>query len=584
MLVSLSVVATAGAAVVAAWQIRAWPGAGWPVAVALLVAQIWAAVAFALTVGAMRAGRRQERHTANGSRSVATIVCFRGQTRDLLVTSIARASALGEVVVLDVRPDDPDPELPDDLPGPADPEELCDALGLALVVERQEIDGLAAAFQLVHADAVLVVEAATAVDPDAVSDAARQLDGPTAWVAGRTTVYNDDAFSPEPSQDTDQTVRRGARRLGVPLWEEDATLLRTADVRDVGGLGSRRPLSATLRRLERSGRCGHSLSVPLALVTVPTEAGDFWAVRCAEQRREAQESVSTLGGGRIRSRLTALGVLLRSLRGVPALGWLAAPVAVAVTGVSPIDGSIAVYVSALVGLGIARAALASVATGDTVNPGRRLLVSVYELPGSLAAASVLFGRGRRRERPVRSPIAPSHCLTWVAILATGALWLGLAEVLGVTDFRGGAHRWWGIAGCGVILLVLAAAGLRVDALLRSGRSSFRFRLRLAAVIGDQELETVDVSASGLRVRGLSVAPPAGSSVHGSLRTTDGMHHAFDGHVTRVADVDGDIDCGIELDLTAAGLVDWSNWLFEEVSQDASRVRSEGGYVAVPGSR
>ena len=551
------------------WQLLDLPGPGLAVAVPLLAVQLAGALLFDLCYPLARAGRAPAAAGTpgpgpgpSGTPSVTVVVIATDEPEDMVLTALALAQAAGPVVLADLDGRHAD---------------TARDLGVACVADDVPQHALDRALGAVATDAVMAVRARSVVVPEAVRAAAAHLGEGVGWVTGHTHVYNDDAFSPHPDQPLQAVLRDGARRRGAAIWEQDATILRTSAARDAGGLDLARPAGGVLRGMARQGWQGALYDGNVAVTAAPEDAATFWRVRLDEQRAEVSDLADALRRRDTPARLACLAVLGHALRGWLAAVWLLAPAAVAATGASPTGRTPWLWALLLAALATFRWALSADLVANPLRPLRAGLASVYEMPGSLSATGALFHRhGTALGTTSRGTVVPARLLVWSALLVAAAAVLGVLERAGRVAVGSDGLQWWGVGASIAVVAVLVAAIVRSQALRRSGRSSYRFRLRLDAVLepgghagGGPAYATRDLSAGGLRLRGPGPAPDNAAAVAGTVKMPGGETIRFKGHTTHARQDGERCEFGVRLDMPAPERAAWTRALFTTCAGGAS---------------
>lgn len=429
-------------------------------------------------------------------RDVTTIVVAGREPRHVVRTSVAVAREHGPVVLatLDGR----------------EHRRLAAALGAAHVHAPTRDGAVLAALDRVSTPAAVIVRARVAVHGDRVARAAHLLRDRTAWVCGRVAVFNDDAAVPRPRVGTAALARRRARAAGLPVWEEDATVLRLDAAREV--LEDRpAPRGELLGALARRGYFGVQVDEELAACEAPSQPGDDADLRVGELQWELREAVALarapLGA---RRRLLAWSLALRSLRVVPAALWAAAVLLLAASGPAWPAPRVVAFAAAVAGA--LRCGWYARGLGREWRPLREVIRFAHDVPSSAVAAwTVLTGRHLRPRTRARSP----RIVLWAAATAT------LLSLGSVAGSRSGAVDPDGLVLLVASLTLLWLVAGRQLTLRRSGRGAFRFPIAVPVTIdGRHDTATLDVSPGGMRLRDQRLR--RGEAVHTVLHFGPGV--------------------------------------------------------------
>jgi signal peptidase I len=367
-------------------------------------------------------------------------------------------------------------------------------------------DALERAVEQVRTDAVLLLSGRAAPVADECRRVASMLDDEHPWAIGATRPFSHDGFAPDSRGRADAELRRRAAVRGLALWEPNATLVRTDDLRR-DPLPGRRPRGAWLRALARDGGRGLVVDAPLSLVASPASARTFWPESLAQQRGAAADAAHAVRSARGVPRLLALLLTARACFAWSLLAWLVVLFTGTVSGELPfrtVHGSVAVLLVSLVVLrwfGLYRS------LGRPLRPPRDLRSTVDRIPGSLAALpSVLAGRVLRGPRKVS--VRP---LLWAGLLSAAVL------VTALVDHPPDRQMTAPAVALALTTLVLLWV-VCIQVLVQRGweRTSFRVPVRLPATVAGRAGTTVDASPEGLAVELLPSdggrAPAAGDEV------------------------------------------------------------------------
>ena len=375
-------------------------------------------------------------------------------------------------------------------------------------------EAVADAVDRIDTDAVLLVSGRAAPVAAACRRAASRLDDDHPWAVGRTRPFNRDGFAPDSRGRVDAELRRRTSACGLALWEPNATLVRTEDLRR-DALPARRPRGAWLRARRREGGTGLLLDEPLALVAAPSGARTFWPESLAQQRGAAADAAHAVRSSRGVARLLALLLTARECFAWCLAAWLIVLFIGTVSGELPfrtVRGSFAVLLALVLLLrwfGLYRS------TGQELRPARDLRSTVDRIPGSLAALpSVLAGRVLRGPRKVS--VRP---LLWAVLLS------GAVLVTALVDHPPDRQMTAPAVAAALLTLVLLWV-VCIQVLVQRGweRTSFRLPLSLPAALGGRRGPTVDAAPEGMALELPPDAdvplPAAGDAVRVSVELPD----------------------------------------------------------------
>jgi len=391
-------------------------------------------------------------------------------------------------------------------------------------------DPLQRAIERVDTDAVLLLSGRAAPLAENCRAAAGRLDDTHPWAIGLTRPFNQDGFGSDSRGHVDALLRRRSAAVGLALWEPNATLVRTQDLRR-HPIDPHRPRGAWLRARHAEGGRPATVDQPLSLVAAPAGAHTFWPESMAQQRGSAADAADAVRSGRGTARRVALGLLVRDCFAWSMLTWLLVLFTGTVSGELPMrtaNGAFPALVLAALLLrwvGLYRSA------GRTPHPFRDLRATVDDVPGSLAALpSAITGRVGRG--PSRVAVRP---LLWAGLLSVAVL------VTALVDHSPDQPMTAPAVGAALLTLVLLWV-VCIQVLVQRGweRTSFRVPLSRPARLDSRDARTVDVSPEGLAVEltrvGSGDTPGDPATGDGSGQATSGLPAI--GSSTRV---------GVELD-------------------------------------
>lgn len=493
-------------------------------------------------------------HDGAGTASVTTIVRLGDEPREIARASLALARRAGPVQVATRQ------------------EVTHDELGLAPGTVHRDDDPAAALQRAASAattDAVLLVSARAVPEMSACRAAAERLDEHTGWVVGDSAPFNRDRYASDRREVMGAALRRRARRRGLVLWENDATLVRT-DLLVAAPPSDGQPWGAWLRDRADDGLGGASVDAALSVRAAPVAAGSYWPDAMARQRAAAADLADAARRGRWRARLTALTLLARELYATPLLIWLLAPVLLgdgAAFTVDPWLAAAAVGMAAVLRWWSVRA----VAGVDPV-PRADVLAALYHAPGSLGSWPSAL---RRRIRPVR---VGSHArpLVWAALALTVVAAVGL--------LRHEPGRSTSRVAVSLSLVLLAALwALTVRSLVERNwsRSAFRVKVSLPASVDGIEARTVDGSPGGVALLGRFPADrvAVGAEVDVQIALDDGTAVTAPGVVAARRRRRGADLLGVELRPSADALDGWSAQLLRASHADGTATEHRPAAVA-----
>jgi cellulose synthase/poly-beta-1,6-N-acetylglucosamine synthase-like glycosyltransferase len=349
--------------------------------------------------------------------------------------------------------------------------------------------------------------------------------------------YNEDSFEHVPRRRgrgrgrpayTEQSlfyraIQPGKNRWGAAFWCGTPAVLRTAALRDVGGVATdsvTEDLMTTIRLHRRGWRTVFHDEVLARGLAAPT-AEEY----NLQRRRWGIGAMQTLRHERPlrdpalswQQRLSYAATFLAWFEPLRLIGLLAIPPLVLLTGAAPIDVPLLVFAGWFVAYFTMQFVAMKALGGREFRPIRSAVFDLIRIEASLAAVVVGWtgtdldfqvtpkGRSEARRIPIPRLLAAFSLLHLVA----GAWYI--ATVLGVTGLTyaapGVAHgaAFWLLFN--VALLGLAIGRVRSRDYGPERRRSHRHGVRADARVGDADGELTDVSLTGARLR-LGHASPA----------------------------------------------------------------------------
>ncbi|MEZ5320862.1 MAG: hypothetical protein R2698_02045 [Microthrixaceae bacterium] len=413
-------------------------------------------------------------------------------------------------------------------------------------------------------------------------------DGPGVLIAVGDHLDVDDLVVTD-GDGIDSALRTAARQEGLTMWEQDGVMTSTRLLRERPPAPDA-PLGTWLRSLAVDDVAGYQVARALSTHLAPSDAADRWSESARRASARALELRRAVADGWWKTRLLAAALLVRECYAPFALGALALPVYVLVTGQAPWSGS-----SGRVGLVVVtwlsvRWALLRLILRVRTRPVDDALDAVRGTGASLiATAAALTGRPRprRAERrrhgsPVRSHRRPT------SVVAASVTAVGIVAAL----YAGDVTPWSGAIAL-VALTVLWT--LVLGGLVESNRRHTRVRvpLRLHAELDSRPVRLVEGSTEGVRVEGDRQPPEVGARLdlliapdhaaatqptHGWIRTTAHVRHL------RTAIEAGDSwSAGCRLSLVDTTRARWAAVLYSaavEAVSDPVRLGIDAG----PGTR
>jgi cellulose synthase (UDP-forming) len=540
----------------------------WWLSVPLFVVEVHNAVGLALyTFALWDVGRRPRwRRVTETDHRVAILIPTVNEPAEVLLPTIAAAVVLRpahETWVLDDG-------------GREDVRALAESLGARYLARQDRTHAKAGnlnhALGVIEADVIAVLDADHVPTRDFLANTLGYFDDPeVAIVQTPQSFYNVESFEHERRGDGHfneesvfyRVIAPAKNRWSAPFWCGTSALVRTAAIRSIGGVATEsvtEDIHSTIR-MYRNGWKGVFHNEVLAHGLAPGDAAAYlgqrnrWATGAMQVLRlENPLFRRGLSFGQRVAFMTTLFAWFDSWR---MLAYMVIPVAVIITGASPIaaPGHVFVPLFALT-LGIQFIALRLLARGH-YPPILSMLFEVLRMPAVLPATLTLLKpdvsqpfrvtpKGRTDDRLVS---AVPTILTLLAAASTAALaWFVLTAFgLTPTDYaEPGAAIGAGFFVAVNLSLLLAAVGrIRAARFAGDRRASVRFDVRLAGKLGRRRCTVLDVSLTGARV--IVRAPQAQPKGPSTFRVeVDGQALTFRSRMRRIQRLpDGSTMVGLE---------------------------------------
>lgn len=413
--------------------------------------------------------------------------------------------------------------------------ELAEQLGARYLTRPEHVHAKAGninhALSVVEADVVAILDADHVADPQLFRRTLGHFADPRiAFVQTPQDFYNVDSFEHTGTRWTSaeaayrfaeqalfyRVLQPGRNRWGAAFCCGTGALFRTSALREVGGLATEtvtEDIHTSIRLHRRGWRSVYHNEV-LARGLAAAGAGQFleqrlrWGTGAMQVLR--LENPALISGLRPMQRVSYLTTLLGWFDSWRTLGYLLLPMAVVVTGASPVAAPLrdflAWFLPAFVLQGLALRAL-----GRGRSPaGIATVFDLVRLPANLLATTrLLSGRdrgftvtakGRTGESRGRAPLPRLHA---ALVLATGAsaLWF-VATSAGLTPLTYGvpwvanvAALWLGLNG---LLLALAVRRITQSRFSAERRSAVRFPVAGDALVAGRPAWLLDASLTGFR--------------------------------------------------------------------------------------
>jgi cellulose synthase/poly-beta-1,6-N-acetylglucosamine synthase-like glycosyltransferase len=316
-----------------------------------------------------------------------------------------------------------------------------------------------------------------------------------------------------------RVLQPGKNRWGAALWWGTGAVVRTAALRDVGGLATgtaTEELHTTIRLHRRGWRSVYHNEV-LARGLACSDADQYQAerLRWGIGAMQVLRAENPLAGPGLRpaQRLAHAITLLGWFDAWRLLGYLLVPPLVLLTGAVPIRTDPSTFVLAFtIPFALQRLALIELAR----DRAPQVLSTVFELirmPVSLRATLALFGRRgwasavpatpRRRalDREARPAPPVLRLVQWLCALSAGFAALTLAGLTPLT-YRVPWAVWGALAWLAVnaVLVTVAVRRVRAERFAGERRAGVRFGVDFPGRLGDYDCEVVDLSLVGAGVR------------------------------------------------------------------------------------
>lgn len=370
-------------------------------------------------------------------------------------------------------------------------------LGVPIVEGTSVSAALDTALDDIDTDAVLLLSGRAVPIMEACRAAAGRLDERHPWAVGRSRPFNPEAIELDGHGRIGAELRHRVTTQDPALWEPNATLLRTAELRR-HRLPARQARGSWLRARRQDGGSALVVDDVLSLVATPASATTSGPDAFAQQRGAAADAAGAFRTAHGTARLRALLMVARESFAWSLPTWLLVLFIGTVTGELPFrtaHGAVpALYAVVLVlrWYGIRRS------LGIPLRPMVDLRSTIERVPGSLAALpSALTGRviaGRRRVS-----VRP---LLWAAVLTVAVLVTALVD-------HGPDARMTVPAATAALLTLVASWALCIQVLAERGweRTTFRLGLSLPARVGPCRARVLNGSPGGMAV---SLEEPPGT--------------------------------------------------------------------------
>lgn len=496
----------------------------WWVSVPLLVLEVHAALGLLLfTIGLWDIDRRPARRLVRETDArVAVLVPTYNEGVEVLLPTIAaavRMEVAHDTWVLD------DGDRPDVARLAAD-------LGARYLARPEHAHAKAGnlnhALGVVEAEFVAVLDADHVAERDFLVKTLGYFDDPrVCLVQTPQDFYNLDSFEHEASPAERATyheqalfyrvIQAGKNRLDAAFWCGTGAVLRTAALREVGGVATdtlTEDIDTTIGLHRRGWRTVYHNEV----LARGLAAGDARTYQ-AQRLRWGTGAMQVL---QLRHPLTGSGLSLRQRLGYAAtllgwfdawrtLGYLVLPAVVLLTGGLPIRADPRTFAVAFGSVFILQQLSIRILSRGYHRPIISIVFELVRMAPNLAATVTLFRPGRQvfrvtpkgRTGDGRRPAdAPRLLLAvgWLGVLASG--WFALTLV-GLTPTRyevpWAAYASFGWLLFGLWLVALAIRRVRALRFAAERRSSVRFELRSLAAFDGLEGELRDVSLTGARL-------------------------------------------------------------------------------------
>lgn len=495
----------------------------WWVALPLLVAEIHNALGltmFTIALWDVDAGPTVARRETTDLR-VAVFVPTFDEPIEVLMPTIAAAVALQPAHETWVLDDGRRPEV----------EQLAGELGARYLTRPDNLDAKAGnlnhALRVVDADIVAVVDADHVAGPDFLRNTLGYFDDPQiALVQTPQDFYNVDSFEHEARGEGKlfneeavfyRVIAAGKNRWDAAFWCGTSALVRTAALRDVGGVATgtvTEDIHTTIRLHRRGWKTVYHNEV-LVRGLAPRNATEYmvqrrrWAAGAMQVLRlERPFSAPGLSFGQRLGYATTLWAWWDSWR---SLAYVVLPILVIVTGAIPISTPLAVFAPLFLStLAIQFLALRLLARGyypPVLSIMFEFLRMPAVLPGTLALLRPRRSRyrvtpksasegGRRRTRVpllmVTLLVAAPLAMVWCALTLTGLSPIEYSE-------PGVAIGACAFLAANIALLAAAAHRVRSPRFASDRRRGARLPVRVQGTVGGVPCTVLDVSLTGARL-------------------------------------------------------------------------------------
>lgn len=317
-------------------------------------------------------------------------------------------------------------------------------------------------------------------------------------------------------------------------------VLRASALREVGGFATEsitEDIQTSLRLHRRGWRTVYHNEV-LARGLAAADAAQYlsqrlrWGTGAMQVLR--QDRPLTGGGLTVPQRLSYAATLTGWFDAWRTLGYLLLPMAVLLTGASPVSARFGTFALAFIPAFLAQQLAISRLSRGRGSFGRSMLFEFVRMPANLAATLTWFGpvesefrvtaKGRQGGRRRRMSVPRLHAALLLLGVASG-LWFALS-ITGVTPLHYGTR--WAAEGAAawlvvnMVVLVAAIRRIRSPRHASERRAAFRFTVAAAASIDGQAVQLQDVSLTGARI----IGPPAtAAGDFGQLRLILGNEEA-----------------------------------------------------------
>jgi cellulose synthase (UDP-forming) len=426
------------------------------------------------------------------------------------------------------------------------------------------------ALGVIDAEYVAVLDADHVGSPDFLLRTLGYFDDPAvALVQTPQDFYNSDSFE-HAEADRDghheqalfyRVLQPGKNRWQAAFWCGTGAVIRVSALRDVGGVATEtitEDIHTTIRLHRRGWRTVYHNEV-LARGLAAGDAATYQAQRLRWGTGAMQvlrvENPLVVAGLSTSQRLAYAATLLGWFDAWRTLGYLVLPIAVVLTGASPIHARPEVFFPAFaITFVLQQLALRVLSRGFH----RPILSTVFELVrmnANLRATLTLVRSGRPsfqvtpkgRLGDARSRTPAPAALWLVAMASIGAGAWFIATSLGLTVVRypqpwavDAAAAWLAVNGALVALAILRIRALRYAP---ERRASVRFALTARGTFGERPVEIADLSLTGARIR----AEGRPGALEDQLTfVLAGEHLALDCSIrTATPDAEGSWDVGLE---------------------------------------